>query len=250
MDEEEMAKHRPMCYYMMNKGCIEEKNAFFERPDEGMKNHLKPLFIRGKVEDNGVNKILVDGGAAVNLMIQFMLERIGSVLAQEGENSTERAIYCLSRFLNDAKTRIEKWDLSLTEYSLTYMPLKAMKGQVVADFIVDHTMTETHQAFVEPEPWKLYFDGSSYKDGIGIGVLIISPNKIPTKFKYQTEGSCSNNEAEYEALIVGLKILLELGETRVEISGDYELVVKRINGEYKCVKENLIMYFMVANRLL
>lgn len=42
-----------------------------------MKNHLKSLFIRGKVEDVGVDKILVDGGAAVNLISQFMLKRIG-----------------------------------------------------------------------------------------------------------------------------------------------------------------------------
>lgn len=46
MDEAEMAKHRPVCYYVMNNGCIEEQNAFFERSYEGMKNHLKPLFIR------------------------------------------------------------------------------------------------------------------------------------------------------------------------------------------------------------
>lgn len=57
----EMVRHRPVCYYVMNNGCMEEQNAFFERPDEGMKNHLKPLFIRGKVENVGVNKILVDG---------------------------------------------------------------------------------------------------------------------------------------------------------------------------------------------
>jgi hypothetical protein len=42
-----------------------------------MKNHLKPLFIRAKVEKHGVNKVLVDGGAAVNLMPRFMLKRIG-----------------------------------------------------------------------------------------------------------------------------------------------------------------------------
>ena len=76
-DEEEMAKHRPVCYYIMNNGAVEEQNAFFERPDEGMKNHLKPLFIRAKVEQHGVNKVLVDGGAAVNLMPRFMLKRIG-----------------------------------------------------------------------------------------------------------------------------------------------------------------------------
>lgn len=65
------------------------------------------------------------------------------------------------------------------------MPLKAMKGKVVADFIIDHTMAETPQAFVELEPWKLYFDGSSYKEWTGIGVLIIYPNKILTEFRYQ-----------------------------------------------------------------
>lgn len=85
---------------------------------------------------------------------------------------------------------------------------------------------------------------------MGVGVLIISPNKIQAKVKYKIEGLCSNNEAEYEALIVGLKILLELGETRVEIMGDSELVINQITKEYKCVKENLIMYFVIANRLL
>lgn len=53
------------------------QNAFFERPDEGMKNHLKPLFIRGKVENVRVNKILVDGGAIANFMLHYMLKRIG-----------------------------------------------------------------------------------------------------------------------------------------------------------------------------
>src|ERR1051325_2684051 len=49
-EEKEITKHRPVCYYVMNNGAIEEQNAFFERPDQGMKNHLKPLFIRAKVE--------------------------------------------------------------------------------------------------------------------------------------------------------------------------------------------------------
>ncbi|KAI5389321.1 hypothetical protein KIW84_074822 [Lathyrus oleraceus] len=58
--EEETMVHRPVCYYVMNNGCVEEHNAFFERPDDSMKAHLKPLFIKAKVENVGVNKILVD----------------------------------------------------------------------------------------------------------------------------------------------------------------------------------------------
>src|SRR3954470_17032800 len=76
-DIEEMAKHRPVCYYVLNNGAVEEQNAFFERPDEGMRNHLKPLYIRAKIENVGINKVLVDGGAAVNLMPQYMIKRIG-----------------------------------------------------------------------------------------------------------------------------------------------------------------------------
>jgi hypothetical protein len=95
-------------------------------------------------------------------------------------------------------SRIGKWALALTEYSLTYKPLKAVKGQIVADFIADHSAIETPQNYVESQPWKLYFDGSKHKHGVGIGILIISPSKIPTKFKYKINGFCSNNEAEYK----------------------------------------------------
>lgn len=66
-----------MCYFMMHNGCIEEKNALFERPDEGMKSNLKPQFIRAKVESTIVNKILIDGGVVVNLMPHFLLRKIG-----------------------------------------------------------------------------------------------------------------------------------------------------------------------------
>lgn len=76
VDEVEMARHVPVCYYVMNNGRVKEQNALFERPDEGMRSHLKPLFIRGKSENTGVNKILVDGGTTINLMPHFILKRI------------------------------------------------------------------------------------------------------------------------------------------------------------------------------
>jgi len=57
-----------MCYYVTNDSCGSEQKATFEKPDSSMKNHLKPLFIQDKVDEVSINKVLVDGGAIVNLI--------------------------------------------------------------------------------------------------------------------------------------------------------------------------------------
>ncbi|KAK2394865.1 hypothetical protein QL285_056650 [Trifolium repens] len=147
-------------------------------------------------------------------------------------------------------SRIGKWALALTEYSLTYKPLRAVKGQIVADFLAEHSVSEAPIEAIEIKPWSLYFDGSRHKHGTGIGIFIISPCKIPTKFKYKINGSCSNNEAEYEALIAGLEILLDLGARHVKIRGDSELVIKQLTKEYKCIQEHLMKYFVIVFSLL
>lgn len=85
---------------------------------------------------------------------------------------------------------------------------------------------------------------------MGVGVLILSPQDGSTKFKYRISEKCSNNEAKYKALIVGLLLLKELGASRIKVKGDSELVVKQITREYKCIKGSLLKYFMTATQLL
>ncbi|XP_050889067.1 uncharacterized protein LOC127094253 [Lathyrus oleraceus] len=106
------------------------------------------------------------------------------------------------------------------------------------------------QNYVDLASWRLYFDGSRHKYGSGIGGVIISLDGIHAEFKYIIEGVCINNEAEYESLITGLELMLELGARNVEIMEDSKLVIKQASKEYRCVEENLIMYFMVTIRLL
>nr|XP_025678255.1 uncharacterized protein LOC112778105 [Arachis hypogaea] len=149
--------------------------------------------------------------------------------------------------------RLGKWMLALTEFSLYFVPARAVKGQVLADFLVDHPcidIDENSLSFVGLVPWKLYFDGSCHKGGVGIGILIISPSGEPSKFLFELNYSCSNNEAEYEALIMGLELLLERGVKNVEIFEDSQLVVRQVSLEYRCVSENLRKYFNVATELL
>lgn len=74
---EEIENHKPMCYHIMNNGCLEEEKVIFDRPNEGMKQHIKPLFIWAKVDGVCVNKVLVDEGATIYLMSKSQLRRIG-----------------------------------------------------------------------------------------------------------------------------------------------------------------------------
>jgi len=59
-DLEDLEKYRPMYYYVTNYGCVDKQKAMFEKPNGSMKSPLKPLFIQARVDDVGVNKVLVD----------------------------------------------------------------------------------------------------------------------------------------------------------------------------------------------
>ena len=63
-----------------------------------------------------------------------------------------------------------KWILALSEFDLRYDSAKAVKGQVIADFVTQHHKPSI--GYVEPIPWTLFFDGSSCKQGGGIVLLL------------------------------------------------------------------------------
>jgi hypothetical protein len=75
--------------------------------------------------------------------------------------------------------RMGKWDYALVEYDLAYESLRSMKGQVVADFIVDHVVDVDHLvSLIRLKPWGLYFDGSVCSKGQGAGCVVVSPNGV------------------------------------------------------------------------
>ncbi|XP_058764406.1 uncharacterized protein LOC131637855 [Vicia villosa] len=68
-----------VCYYVMGNGVVEEQKVLFEKADHGMMYHLKPLFIREKINRVPINKVFVDGGATMNLMPHSLLRKIGKI---------------------------------------------------------------------------------------------------------------------------------------------------------------------------
>ena len=79
---------------------------------------------------------------------------------------------------------------------------------------------------VNVQPWVLKFDGSSTEKLVGAGVVITSPFSTKTALSFTLDFECTNNQAEYEALIIGLEILQDLGAKEVLIIGDSQLVIK------------------------
>ena len=79
----------------------------------------------------------------------------------------------------------------------------------------------------------MYFDGSVAKAGAGVGVYIISHIRDTKSYSYKLVFECSNNVAEYEALLLGLHALKDLRAKRVQFFGDSELVVNQVNDSYQ-----------------
>jgi hypothetical protein len=71
---------------------------------------------------------------------------------------------------------IRKWAYALIEYDLAYEPLKPIKGQLMTDFIVRHSIDQNSDEscnLVSIRPWKLFFDGSACRESQGVGVILI-----------------------------------------------------------------------------
>ena len=101
---------------------------------------------------------------------------------------------------------------------MRYESAKAIKGQVIADFITQHHKPSI--GYVELIPWTLFFDGSSCNQGGAIGIVIISPWGASFEFALPTEPMITNNQREYEAILKGLQLLHEVKAKAIKVFGD------------------------------
>jgi ribonuclease HI len=90
--------------------------------------------------------------------------------------------------------------------------------------------------------WKLFFDGASSREGAGAGVVFVSPAQETISLSYKLEFEATNNVAEYEALVLGLRAAREMGIQEVAVFGDAELVVQQIRNAYQAKHPRLRSY--------
>jgi ribonuclease HI len=80
----------------------------------------------------------------------------------------------------------------------------------------------------------MYFDGSLMKTGAGTGLLFISPLEVHMRYVIRLHFAASNNITEYEALIAGLRIVVELWVRHLNVRGDFQLVIDQVMKSSSC----------------
>jgi hypothetical protein len=153
----------------------------------------------------------------------------------------------------EASGRLTKWSIELSEFDITYRPRPSIKAQVLADFVSEFTPVggaasseltpagEADPTDIIPEAvdtpkfdpnipvWQLYVDGASNAHGSGAGIILITPHtespdtarlECAIRFNFKA----SNNEAEYEALLAGLRLARHMGATQLQVFSDSQLI--------------------------
>ncbi|GJR40701.1 reverse transcriptase domain-containing protein [Tanacetum coccineum] len=111
---------------------------------------------------------------------------------------------------------MQKWSIQLGEFGIHYRPRISVKGQVLDNFIVERPEEENLDASAKdeeplPAEWTLFTDGSSCVDGCETGVILTNPEGIEFTYALRFQFKATDNEAEYEALIAGLRIAEKMG---------------------------------------
>ncbi|VFQ87969.1 unnamed protein product [Cuscuta campestris] len=151
-----------------------------------------------------------------------------------------------------ASNRVIKWSVYLSQYQIEMKPRTAIKAQALVDFMVEYTARDNNPTPTaeQGEWWTLSTDGSSAAKACGGGVVIQSPEGFRSYHAIKFQFKVSNNEAEYEALLSGLRIILNLKAEYVRIRCDSRLVVNQIKGEFDTKEERMRLYKEAALELL
>ncbi|KAJ3698988.1 hypothetical protein LUZ61_002693 [Rhynchospora tenuis] len=148
----------------------------------------------------------------------------------------------------DVAGRLLKWAIELSEYDITYAPKTSYKGQVLADFVIENTGRIEKRA--QETLWTVHVDGAASDRGSGLGVQIKGANGEIFYYAIHITFKVTNNTAEYEALLAGLRLLEAVGAKRIKVLMDSQLVICHILNQYEVHDPVLAKYLEKVRELV
>ena len=156
--------------------------------------------------------------------------------------------------------------MELGQFDIEYKPRSSVKGQALADFILEFPLEREEdaatlesvkkdqvQASDDRTPavgWKMNIDRAVNKEGVRADIVLISPEGPHMCSAIHFDYRVLNNEAEYEALISGIRLELEMKVENILIRSDFLLVVNRMNGEWQAKGPQIDLYLHCTQQLL
>jgi ribonuclease HI len=147
--------------------------------------------------------------------------------------------------------KLVQWSIEMSEFNIDYRPRTAIKAQALVNFIAEFThLWKEEDELEKDEVWTVSIDGSSTKDMGGAGIVLVSPEKDQFEYAIQLCFRATNNEAEYEALLVGLKLSRNMGIKNLIVQSDSQLIVGQVKGEYEAREDRMKKYLTIVQTLL
>nr|AAT81661.1 putative retrotransposon protein [Oryza sativa Japonica Group]ABF97633.1 retrotransposon protein, putative, unclassified [Oryza sativa Japonica Group] len=155
--------------------------------------------------------------------------------------------------------RVVRWAIELSEFDLRFEPRHAIKSQALADFVAEWSPAPEPVSAPEASSgpsqlphtayWVMQFDGSLSLQGAGAGVTLTSPSGDVLRYLVRLDFRATNNMAEYEGLLAGLRVAAGLGIRRLLVLGDSQLVVNQVCKEYQCSDPQMDAYVRQVRRM-
>ena len=146
--------------------------------------------------------------------------------------------------------RMMKWAIELGKFDINYKPRTAIKGQALADFILEFPEDgDGSGAMIVYDPslresvlskeevlelwWMLHVDGAVNNEGSGADIVLVSPEGHRLLSAIHFTFKISNDDAEYEALIGGLRLAIEMKVKKLIVKSDSMLVIEHVKGGFQ-----------------
>ncbi|XP_072060454.1 uncharacterized protein [Arachis hypogaea] len=143
--------------------------------------------------------------------------------------------------------RLVKWSIEMSKFDIQYQPRGSIKSQYLADFVAELTSSDPDN---KGQSWTLFVDGASNPQGAGAGILLESSDGIIIEHSLKFSFKASNNQAEYETLIAGLRLAKDLHVKILKIHCDSLLVVQQVNNGFQTKDQILLKYLDIVQKLL
>jgi ribonuclease HI len=150
----------------------------------------------------------------------------------------------------EATGRIGKWAAELNEFAIDYVHRSSIQSQALANFIADWTPGAPEEEInKDAKAWTVSCDGSWGTFGAGEAAVLVAPSKVKTCYVARLDFSCTNNIAEYEALLLGLWKLRAMGIRRDILKTDSQVISGHIDKSSKAREPKLEKYLDTVRRL-